>query len=71
MERWRTADMGGEGWPAKGKGRGCDGTSHGIRPTYSCPCPKDLGNLVDAHNHLTSSVTVSSLFRPRALHPSR
>jgi hypothetical protein len=21
----------------------CDGTSQGIRPTYSCPCPKDLG----------------------------
>jgi hypothetical protein len=20
----------------------CDGTSQGIRPTYSCPCPKDL-----------------------------
>jgi hypothetical protein len=23
----------------------CDGTSQGIRPTYSCPCPKDLGQL--------------------------
>ena len=21
----------------------CDGTSQGIRPTYSCPCPTDLG----------------------------
>jgi hypothetical protein len=21
----------------------CDGTSQGIRPTYSCLCPKDLG----------------------------
>jgi hypothetical protein len=21
----------------------CDRTSQGIRPTYSCPCPKDLG----------------------------
>jgi hypothetical protein len=21
----------------------CDGTSQGNRPTYSCPCPKDLG----------------------------
>jgi hypothetical protein len=20
----------------------CDGTSQGIRPTYRCPCPKDL-----------------------------
>jgi hypothetical protein len=30
-----------------------------------------LDNPVDALNHLTSSVTVSSSFRPRALHPSR
>ena len=29
-----------------------------------------LDNPVDAHNHSTSSVTVSSSFRPRALHPS-
>jgi hypothetical protein len=32
---------------------------------------RTLGNPVDAHNHSTSSVTVSSSFRPRALHPSR
>ena len=32
---------------------------------------KTLDNPVDAHNHSTSSVTVSSSFRPRALHPSR
>jgi hypothetical protein len=32
---------------------------------------RTLNNLVDALNHLTSSVTVSSLIRPRALHPSR
>jgi hypothetical protein len=25
--------------------RPCDGTSQGIKPTYSCPCPKDLGQL--------------------------
>jgi hypothetical protein len=30
-----------------------------------------LDNPVDAHNHSTSSVTVSSFPRPRALHPSR
>jgi hypothetical protein len=30
-----------------------------------------LDNYVDALNHSTSSVTVSSSFRPRALHPSR
>jgi hypothetical protein len=30
-----------------------------------------LDNPVDALNHLTSSVTVSSSFRPRVLHPSR
>jgi hypothetical protein len=30
-----------------------------------------LDNPVDAHNHSTSSVIVSSSFRPRALHPSR
>jgi hypothetical protein len=30
-----------------------------------------LDNPVDAHNHSTSLVTVSSLSRPRALHPSR
>jgi hypothetical protein len=29
-----------------------------------------LDNPIDAHNHSTSSVTVSSSFRPRALHPS-
>jgi hypothetical protein len=29
-----------------------------------------LDNPVDAHNHLTSLVTVSSSFHPRALHPS-
>jgi hypothetical protein len=33
--------------------------------------PRTLDNLVDAHNHSTSSVTVSSSFCPRALHPSR
>ena len=32
---------------------------------------KTLDNDVDAHNHLSSSVTVSSSFHPRALHPSR
>jgi hypothetical protein len=32
---------------------------------------RTLDNHVDAHNHLTSSVNVSSSFRPRALHPSR
>jgi hypothetical protein len=32
---------------------------------------RTLDNPVDAHNHSTSSVTVSSSFRPRALHPSR
>jgi hypothetical protein len=31
---------------------------------------RTLDNSVDAHNHLISSVTVSSSFRPRALHPS-
>jgi hypothetical protein len=30
-----------------------------------------LDNPVDALNHSTSSVTISSTFRPRALHPSR
>jgi hypothetical protein len=30
-----------------------------------------LDNPVDELNHSTSSVTVSSSFRPRALHPSR
>jgi hypothetical protein len=25
------------------EGLNCDGTSQGIRPTYSCPYPKDLG----------------------------
>jgi hypothetical protein len=29
-----------------------------------------LDNPVDSHNHLTSSITVSSSLRPRALHPS-
>jgi hypothetical protein len=33
--------------------------------------PRTLDNPVDAHNHSTISVTVSSSFRPRALHPSR
>jgi hypothetical protein len=32
---------------------------------------RTLDNPVDAHNHSTSSVIVSSSFRPRALHPSR
>jgi hypothetical protein len=32
---------------------------------------RTLDNPVDAHNHSTSSVTVSSSFHPRALHPSR
>jgi hypothetical protein len=31
---------------------------------------RTLDNAVDAHNHSTSSVTVSLSFRPRALHPS-
>jgi hypothetical protein len=31
---------------------------------------RTLDNPIDAHNHSTSSVTVSSSFRPRALHPS-
>jgi hypothetical protein len=30
-----------------------------------------LDNPVDAHNHSTSSINVSSFPRPRALHPSR
>jgi hypothetical protein len=33
--------------------------------------PRTLDNPVDALNHSTSSVTVSSSFCPRALHPSR
>jgi hypothetical protein len=32
---------------------------------------RTLDNHVDALNHSISSVTVSSSFRPRALHPSR
>jgi hypothetical protein len=32
---------------------------------------RTLENPVDAHNHLTSSITVSSFPCPRALHPSR
>ena len=32
---------------------------------------RTLDNPIDAPNHSTSSVTVSSSFRPRALHPSR
>jgi hypothetical protein len=32
---------------------------------------RTLDNPVDALNHSTSSVTVSSSIRPRALHPSR
>jgi hypothetical protein len=32
---------------------------------------RTLDNPVDARNHSTSPVTVSSSFRPRALHPSR
>jgi hypothetical protein len=32
---------------------------------------RTLDNPVDALNHSISSVTVSSSFRPRALHPSR
>ena len=31
---------------------------------------RTLDNPVDAHNHSTSLVTISSSFRPRALHPS-
>jgi hypothetical protein len=31
---------------------------------------RTLDNPVDAHNHSTSSVTVSSSFLPRELHPS-
>jgi hypothetical protein len=31
---------------------------------------RTLDNPVDAHNHSTSSVIVSSSFHPRALHPS-
>jgi hypothetical protein len=37
----------------------CDGTSQVIRPTYSCPCPADLGHPVDAPDHSTSSVSIS------------
>jgi hypothetical protein len=32
---------------------------------------RTLDNTVDAHNYSTSSVTVSSSFLPRALHPSQ
>jgi hypothetical protein len=32
---------------------------------------RTLDNSVDEDNHLTSSVTVSSSFSPRALHPSQ
>jgi hypothetical protein len=32
---------------------------------------RTLDNSIDAHNHSISSVTASSSFRPRALHPSR
>jgi hypothetical protein len=32
---------------------------------------RTLDNPIDAHNHSTSSVTVFSSFRPRALHMSR
>jgi hypothetical protein len=32
---------------------------------------RTLDNPIDAHNHSTSSVTVSSTFCPRALHLSR
>jgi hypothetical protein len=32
---------------------------------------KTLDNPIDAHNHSTSLVTVSSFPLPRALHPSR
>jgi hypothetical protein len=36
--------VGGEGCAKRARGgRVCDGTSQGIIPTYSCPCPKDLG----------------------------
>jgi hypothetical protein len=31
---------------------------------------RTLDNPVDAHNHSTSSITVSSSFHPRVLHPS-
>jgi hypothetical protein len=43
----------------------------GLGPPTVVLVLKTLDNHVDAHNHLTSSVTVSSSFRPRALHPSR
>jgi hypothetical protein len=32
---------------------------------------RTLDNPIDAHNHSTSSVSVSSSFCPRAFHPSR
>jgi hypothetical protein len=32
---------------------------------------RTLDNPVDAYNYSTSSVTISSSFHPRALHPSR
>jgi hypothetical protein len=32
---------------------------------------RTLDNPIDAHNHSTSSVTISSSFRARVLHPSR
>jgi hypothetical protein len=35
----------------------CDRTSQVIRPTYSCPCPSDLGQPAGAPDHLTSSVS--------------
>jgi hypothetical protein len=42
-----------------------------LGPPYSCLVQRTLDNPVDAHNHSTSLVTVSSFPRPRALHPSR
>jgi hypothetical protein len=49
----------------------CDGTSKVLGPPTVVLLLWTLDNPVDAHNHSTSSVTVSSSFRPRALHPSR
>jgi hypothetical protein len=46
-------------------------TSQGISPPTVVLVVRTLDNPVDAHNHSTSSVTVFSSFRPRALHPSR
>jgi hypothetical protein len=50
-------------------GCGCDGTSQGIRPTYSCPCPKDLRQLCDAHNDSASSVICFFIISPKSASP--